>query len=311
MKFIFTLTLALLLSSTSLASVNTVTNLLNSGPGSLRNTIANATSGDTIRFNPNLISAGNATIVLTSEIAFNKNLTIIGLYNATDTLFISGNNTNRIFHVDLSSSTIKTLVLDSVALINGKTSGDGGAIRFINGSALNIVNSFISKNQASKGAGVYSLSTISTIIKLEHSTINGNYGDGIYSTSATSSVTSTVQVRFSTISGNTGSGVYANTILESIVYLTNSRVSENNRNGVYSLSSTSRIIINNSMAIGNKQYGAFSYSYVSSPSTSSGRSGIKLINSTISGNTEAGIYSFSSSLFGYSLHYLFGNKCHY
>src|SRR5262245_48228179 len=58
-----------------LPSTLTVLNLNDSGPGSLRQTIANAASGDTINFQPGL----SGTIGLTSgEIAVNKNLTITG-----------------------------------------------------------------------------------------------------------------------------------------------------------------------------------------------------------------------------------------
>ena len=84
------------------------------------------------------IASGSDTILLTSEIAFNKNLVFKGLYNTTDTLFVSGNNTTRIFNVNLSSSAGKNLVLDSMVLVNGNatTTDDGGAVKFIDGDSL-------------------------------------------------------------------------------------------------------------------------------------------------------------------------------
>src|SRR5262249_10599126 len=62
----------------TLLNVDMVTNSLNTGSGSLRTVIANASAGDTIEFN---MSAGNVTspITLTSgQINITKNLTIVG-----------------------------------------------------------------------------------------------------------------------------------------------------------------------------------------------------------------------------------------
>ncbi len=62
----------IVLSLTTQATIHVVDSLNNSGTGSLRSKVATAVSGDTIRFNPNLIANGSDSIVLTSEIAFNK-----------------------------------------------------------------------------------------------------------------------------------------------------------------------------------------------------------------------------------------------
>ena len=65
--------LALLLPSPATAATHTVTNLADSGPGSLRQTIATASASDFITF------ATNGTITLTSgELLIEKNLNIIG-----------------------------------------------------------------------------------------------------------------------------------------------------------------------------------------------------------------------------------------
>ena len=115
------------------AKILIVTNTKDSGAGSLRALTLYASSGDTIRFNPNLIAGGSDTITLKSEILVkNKSLTIIGLYNSTDTLYISGNDSCRIFNFDNTGK----IVLDSLVLINGKVTSvaywdeGGGAIQF-------------------------------------------------------------------------------------------------------------------------------------------------------------------------------------
>jgi hypothetical protein len=115
----------------SLPSV--VTNLMDSGPGSLRNAVGAAVSGETITFDPLL----SGTITLTTgEIASSTaNLTITG--PGAGTLTISGGDaahttSSRIFNFgDTSSATISGLTF-----INGKSApptlflneSDGGAI---------------------------------------------------------------------------------------------------------------------------------------------------------------------------------------
>ena len=109
-----------------------VDSLTNSGVGSLRAAINASLDGDTIRFNTLLISNGSDFIYLDSNIYVNKSLVIKGLYTQSDTLFLSGNNLDRIFDVDSVSS----LVLDSLVCIEGNltggNSGNGGAIRILN-----------------------------------------------------------------------------------------------------------------------------------------------------------------------------------
>ena len=81
-------------------STFTVSNLLDSSPGSLRDQIAAASSGDTINFASGL----SGTINLTSgELAIAKNLTIQG--PGTATITVSGGGTQRVFHTPPSSQT--------------------------------------------------------------------------------------------------------------------------------------------------------------------------------------------------------------
>src|ERR1035438_9511221 len=74
----------------ALAATNTVTTTADTGAGSLRQTVASATAGDTINFTV------TGTITLTSgEIALDKGLTLSG--PGADVLAVSGNNASRIF----------------------------------------------------------------------------------------------------------------------------------------------------------------------------------------------------------------------
>src|SRR3954454_6172140 len=84
-------------------STLTVLNNLDSGAGSLRDTIAQARSGDTIVFNPGL---DGRTITLTGgQLAIRKSLDIQG--PGAGLLAISGNDSSRVF--DISNNHTVTL----------------------------------------------------------------------------------------------------------------------------------------------------------------------------------------------------------
>ncbi len=84
-----------ILEDRTVPSTLTVTNNLDSGAGSLRDTIKHASSGDMIVFDPSL---NGQTITLTSdELAIKKSVDIEG--PGADKLAVSGNDSNRIFDV--------------------------------------------------------------------------------------------------------------------------------------------------------------------------------------------------------------------
>jgi len=164
------------------AATIVVQNTNDSSTESLRQAVIDANDGDTIRFNSSLIASGSSTISLNSEIAFSKMLVFKGLYNNTDTLYISGSNTNRIFNIN---SVVKT-VLDSMVFINGHTNtGNGGALSFSFSDTVYVLNSKISNSTAqNNGGGLYysSSSTSSGFLKIRNCVINNNstltYGGG-------------------------------------------------------------------------------------------------------------------------------------
>ncbi len=177
MKNIKLILLFIIISIYANANVIIVTNKNNSGVGSLRDAIANSASSDIIRFSPSLIASGSDTIKLSTEITTLNNLVIKGLYNSSDTLYISGQNITRIFTFQGTN-----LTLDSLVLVNGKSTNGaainitafgasviisnslfknnisttkGGAISFYNGS-LNVTNTSFKNNSAtSDGGAIY------------------------------------------------------------------------------------------------------------------------------------------------------------
>jgi predicted outer membrane repeat protein len=149
------LALLFLLSNSLFAGNIVVSTTQNDGVGSLRTAVQNATEGDTISFNPNLLAIGNATIELSSPIYATQGLTFMGLKTATDTLFISGKDSFQLFNFNLSSSITKKVEFNNMSLTKGETSLSGGAIYFTQGNDLIISNCYLRNNHANYGGAVY------------------------------------------------------------------------------------------------------------------------------------------------------------
>ena len=182
-----------------------VENSNDSGMGSLRQTIANATAGDTIEFDMSLNHVTSPITLTSGELGITKNLTIEGPGAAS--LTISGNNSSRIFDVSTGvTATISGLTMTAGAsatggaILNAGTlkvaddvfydnsiagagiSGAGGAIYNSTGS-LSVTGSTFNGNGAISGGGIYVEAGIVTIL---NSTIESNNvtvaGGGIYTT---------------------------------------------------------------------------------------------------------------------------------
>src|SRR6185295_4348631 len=124
-----------------------VTNTNDSGPGSLRQTIADACPNATITFDTSGVFATPQTITLTSgELVINKSLTIDG--PGANKLAVSGNHASRVFFIDFGN----TVMLEGLTVTGGNGAG-----------------AFSSGN----GGGIYSISSTLTVTNC---TINGNSG---------------------------------------------------------------------------------------------------------------------------------------
>ena len=151
------------------AAYLTVTNANDSGPGSLRQTITDASPGDTIVFVRDL---RDQTITLTSEpLDISKDLTILG--PGASRVKISGNRIMRVLHI----GQFATVRLENLAIVDGRaitgTVRIGGGIA--NDGTLTVSNSAISGNNANAGGGIYNSGTLI----VSGSTINTN-GVGVY-----------------------------------------------------------------------------------------------------------------------------------
>ncbi len=170
----------------------TVTNTNNSGAGSLRQAIIDATAGQTIGF------AVTGTITLTSEISFSKNLTIIGP-GATQ-LTLSGGGSNRVFNL-----TGGTIAVSGLTIANGFSNGsDGGGVYVTGTLAITFTNCVFQSNNSQngtsgEGGGIYSNAATATMafVGCTFSGNNGYYGGAISAYNNTATLTNC------TVSGNT------------------------------------------------------------------------------------------------------------
>ena len=161
-----------------------VTNANDTGAGSLRQALIDASDGDTIRFDPSL---NGQTITLTSgQLAVNKNVTISG--PGAGQLSVSGNAASRVFYI----SPGKTVTISGLAILNGSAPADypaGGGI-YNHNAILTLNDCTISGNRANQGigGGIYSDGTGgSATLTIINSTISGNSawpGGGIYNEEA-------------------------------------------------------------------------------------------------------------------------------
>ena len=205
------------------ATTHTVTNTNDSGAGSLRQAIADATSGDTIDFSLTY----PATITLTSgELAINKDLTIDG--PGAGSLSISGNNAYRVFSiaagtaVTITGATIRdgnattgggiysqgTLVLSNTDVVSNTATWLGGGV-YVNGGSAALSGVQILSNTAYNGGGVYvSPGSVTLSSGQIISNTATHSGGGVYVDQSTAAFT---QTGVSTIALNTaeyGGGVY-------------------------------------------------------------------------------------------------------
>ena len=151
------LTAALLLTVSAVfrthAATFTVTNTADSGPGSLRQAVADAhaaAGADIIVFDPAIFGSPQ-TITLATEIRISPGTVIDTLTIAgpgRDLLTVSGNNVSRIFRCDAGD----TNSISAMTLTKG-AGGDGGAIQ--NASDLTLTDIHFIENVTNSGGAIY------------------------------------------------------------------------------------------------------------------------------------------------------------
>jgi uncharacterized repeat protein (TIGR01451 family) len=237
-----------------------VTSNADSGPGSLRQAIADTCTGGTVIFDDSQVVS--PITLTTAELLINKNLAITGPGANVMTVMRSaagGTPNFRIFEIASGANvTISGLTVSNGAPLPGFAGSGGG---FLNSGSLAFDGMVISGNntgsptQAGNGGGVFNFGTLT----ISNTTISGNKantGGGLQSNSGT------VKIINSTISGNTAIGfaggiefqVGSLTITNSTI--TNNRSDSDNSGGetgggIDRASGAGPALLNNTIVAGN------------------------------------------------------------
>jgi uncharacterized repeat protein (TIGR02543 family) len=198
------------------AATQLVTNCNDSGPGSLRQAVLDAASGDTVNFAPDL---GCSTILLTSgDIEIATDLSIVG--PGPSELAVSGNNASQVLVIDSGI----TATISGLTIEDGNASSGGG---IYNKGTLTLTNSTLSSNTASNGWGAGLLAAVGSQTNVVDSTFSDNLasidGGGIFNYG-------TLTVSASTFSGDKaingdGGGIY--NFYQETMSVRNSTLSDN------------------------------------------------------------------------------------
>ena len=170
----------------------TVFSNADSGAGTLRQAIFDASPGDTIKF---AVSNGQVINVTSGELLINKNLTIQG--PGANKLILQGSVgvTARVFRIAPSSV---TATIAGVKIQNGRSvNADGGAI--LNLGTLTVEGCQLAAN-STEGSGNGAAIANSGMLKISNSTLENNraregapfYGGGVYNTGSVAIVNSTI-----------------------------------------------------------------------------------------------------------------------
>jgi len=223
-----TLALALLLlPATATAEDFVVTNLDDSGPGSLRQAILDGNGeADTITFAPALaggtVLLSSGQLVIANDTA-DPDLTIDGGGDGDGTpdITIDAQGNSRVFIVANPNDPNANATLQGLVITGGNEDVGGGI--FNDGGTLTVTNSTISGNRADFGGGILN---DGGMLAVTNSTISGNsasFGGGI-----SHGVGGTATVTNSTISGNSadfGGGIRS--LFGTLITVANSTISGN------------------------------------------------------------------------------------
>jgi len=210
------------------ANIITVTNTNDSGPGSLRQALADASDGDTINF------AVTGTIGLTSgELLVAKNITISG--PGAENLAVNGNAKSTVFHI----ASGETVTISDLTITNG-SAGSGGGLHNDH-AALTLNNCTITGNS---GGGTYNDAEyveglpLSALLEINNCLIADNSGNGIYN-NAEGGGTATLEITDSILSNNSGEAIHSHGFLcifcghgTATVQITDSSITSNG-GGIY------------------------------------------------------------------------------
>ncbi|HEX8617462.1 MAG TPA: choice-of-anchor Q domain-containing protein [Thermoanaerobaculia bacterium] len=306
--------LLLLTAPLARAATITVTNTADSGPGSLRQAIADAAPNDIIAFSSstnegvNFHDGASHIITLTSDqLAIDKNLTIVG--PGADVLAVRRADAAPSFRIFEIRNSATAVTLSGITITNGKLDSlgqnKGGGIR--NEGALTIVNASVSGNRATGiidpsdpnirtygnyGGGIWNSGTLVVAdSKISDNAAeegnNDNYGGGIYSTLGASLTITRSTISGNSVSGDRGYNLGGGILDQGAFSMTSCAVTGNSTTGLASppfgggLYKVYGGTITNSTFAGNfASSGGGAIHYAGGP-------GLTLLHTTISGNSSS------------------------
>jgi hypothetical protein len=187
-----------------------IQNCDDAGPGSLRDTVAHALSGDRIVLPPDLgcntIALTSGAIVVANDAAGQPfaSLEIVGNREQGE-FTIDGGGLDRVFVHDAGADAL--LTLGGVKITNGRTDGDGGCVHVagnvhlaeveISGCKAGVVTGDTFLGASVRGGGLFAGNTA----RLGHSTIEANklyggsadaYGGGVFALTAVDAIATTI-----------------------------------------------------------------------------------------------------------------------
>ncbi len=208
------------------ATTITVTNGNDSGPGSLRQALADANDGDTINFDPsvNIVMLTTAELVITKSITISASPQMVTVARASQTEF-------RIFHVMPGHS----VEIDGLTISGGHITGDNGGGILNDNSTLTIAHCTVSGNAIvsakyvnNTGGGIYNSGTmtLNQVIVNNNNAVYCQCGNGVPSGGGISN-TGTMIINAGTVQSNMGywfaGGIYNTGMLT----ITGSTISDN------------------------------------------------------------------------------------
>src|SRR6266446_2243956 len=254
-----------------------LTNTGDSGPGSLRQALADANYGDTIEF------AVTGTIGLTSgELLVNQDTTISG--PGSENLAVNGNDNSRVFHIGSG----RTVTISGLTITNGHADHGGGI--FNDHARLTLINCAIDGNYAAdRGSGIYNDGDAGLFASLEidNSSVRGNSGTTAIYNDANFNGHAALVITNSTLSDNVGDAIRSNACGSPHggspqVQITSTTISGNSGGALFN-DCLSNAGISNSTISGNAAGVHNIWSMGIGNSTFSSNSGINIYNETVFG----------------------------
>ncbi len=263
---------------------------------------------DEIAFDPDL--AGSYIALTEGEIEISSGLTITGPAPGAFGVLIGGSNASRIFNVQGGGSGGFEVILDSLAMLNGRTSQNnepGGAV-YVDSADIRLSHSLISgsatEGEYSPGGGLYVVegdATLTNSMVLANATEElRSKGGGMHVDNGDATLTSSM------VSGNStaGSNAYGGglSVLSGDATLNESTVSGNSTMGPSAHGGGLRFgfsnsTLTNSTMSGNSTAGELAHG----GGVAVVAGGTELSNSTVSGNSTAGDDAYGGGLHAYDV----------